>query len=117
MTSLRATGMFQATALKAAAAVPERDGKVTPGGGKNLPAGLPVDGNRGLEPVARELERMSRTIGRAPRFEVDLDGGQAVIQVLDRDTGENIRRIPREKLSPFLAANGALYFRLFDELV
>ncbi len=118
MNTLTATGTFHTAPLTTAVATPDREpaadrGKVAPGRGKDLPA----DDGRDLERVAHELEKRSRMIGRALHFEVDLDGGQAAIQVLDRETGEMIRRIPREKLSPFLAANRNFDLRLFDDRV
>jgi uncharacterized FlaG/YvyC family protein len=117
VTSLTATGVFHQSALAPPAASPGEPasrGKPASGEGKGLPAG---DDRAALEPVVRELERRIRAIGRALRFEVNLDGGPAVIQVLDRETGEVIRRIPREKLSLFMAANRTFDLRLFDERV
>lgn len=91
-------------------------GKEAPAGGK----GLPVAVRQELENVASELVRASRTLGGAIRFQVDLDAGQAVIHVLDRDTGEVIRRIPMEKpserLTRFVATHGAFDLRLHDDI-
>jgi uncharacterized FlaG/YvyC family protein len=117
---LTATGVFHQSVLAPAAAAPGEPasrGKQASGQGKDLPASPAGDDRAVLEAVARELERRIRVIGRALHFEVNLDGGQAVIQVLDRETGEVIRRIPREKLSPFMAANRSTDLRLFDERV
>ena len=70
-----------------------------------------------LERIAQELNIASRSVGRDLRFRVDLDKGEAVIQVLDRETGEIIRQIPQEKAALVLTGNGAMQIRLFDELV
>ena len=69
-----------------------------------------------LERIAQELNIASRSVGRDLRFRVDLDKGEAVIQVLDRETGEIIRQIPAEKAARVLR-DGAMQIRLFDELV
>jgi uncharacterized FlaG/YvyC family protein len=115
---LTATGVFHQSVLAPAAAAPGEPasrGKQASAQGKDLPASPAGDDRAVLEAVARELERRIRVI--ALHFEVNLDGAQAVIQVLDRETGEVIRRIPREKLSPFMAANRSTDLRLFDERV
>ena len=67
--------------------------------------------------LAQELNAASRRIGRDLRFQVDLKLGYAVIQVLDRETGEIIRQIPQEKAAVSVSGNGNLQMRLFDELV
>ena len=69
------------------------------------------------ERLVQQLNIVNREIGRDLRFQVDLDQGYAVIQVLDRETGELIRQIPPEKSSLSLKANGSLQIRLFDELI
>ena len=58
----------------------------------------------------------SQTIGRDLRFRINLESGQSVIQVLDRDTGEIIREIPPEKARISVAINGNLNISLYDEL-
>lgn len=92
-------------------------GNIGSGGGKSLPAEVRAE----LAPHAEELAGLGRSIGRALRFEVDLDRGRTVIHVLDRDTGEVIRRIPLEKTtgptSRYVTVNGAFPLRLHDEKV
>ena len=58
----------------------------------------------------------SRTIGRDLRFKVDMNSGNSVIQVLDRDTGEIIREIPPEKAKISVSISGDMQLRLYDEL-
>ena len=67
--------------------------------------------------IAEALNSAPSSIGRNLRFKVDLDRGTSVIQVLDRDTGEIIRQIPPEKVETYLAREGALALRLYDESV
>jgi len=67
--------------------------------------------------LAKALNVATQSIGRDLRFEVDMDSGRSVIQVLDRDTGEVIRQIPPEKASLYLSETGAVALRLYDELV
>ena len=69
------------------------------------------------ERIAQELNIASRSVGRDLRFQVDLDKGVAVIQVLDRVTGEVIRQIPQEKAALIFTGNGVMQIRLFDEMV
>ncbi|MDH3532691.1 MAG: flagellar protein FlaG [Gammaproteobacteria bacterium] len=67
--------------------------------------------------LAQALNVATQSIGRELRFEVDMNSGRSVIQVLDRDTGEVIRQIPPEKASLYLSETGAVALRLYDELV
>ena len=94
---------------------------VVPGGNSKPAAGndLPVKGPSlaDVQRSAKELNNVSRTIGRDLHFEVNLEGGHAVIQVLDRETGEVIRQIPPERATLVLQINGELQIRLIDELV
>ena len=92
-------------------------GNVAHSVGKLLPEAVPVESAQDLGIVVELLNFTNPTIGRDLRFQVDLDKGYAVIQVLDRETGELIREIPPDKASPYVAANGALEMRLYDELV
>lgn len=95
--------------------------RVVPGGnsdagtGKSLPQATVEKPD--LARVALELNNASRRMGRDLRFQVDLDLGYAVIQVLDRETGEIIRQIPQEKVALMIAGNGSIEMRLFDDLV
>jgi len=90
-------------------------GKVGPTGGNALPKSH-AD-NLDLHRLVGKLNVASRAIGHDLRFEVDLKNGPAVIQVLDRETGEVIRQIPSEKASLMIRQNGALQIRLLDALV
>lgn len=91
------------------------DGKVSDASGKQLPLSVPEKPE--LERIVQELNVVSESIGRDLRFQVDLDRGHAVIQVLDRETGEIIRQIPPEKVAAHVAQNGALALRLYDESI
>jgi len=70
-----------------------------------------------VEALAKKLNVASQSIGRDLRFEVNMDSGRSVIQVLDRETGEVIRQIPPEKASLYHSSNGAVALRLYDEQV
>lgn len=89
-------------------------GNSKPATGNALPEGQDPD----VAEVARIAEALNKTpsIGRNLRFEVDLNNGTSVIQVLDRDTGEVIRQIPPEKITTYLQAGGDLALRLYDDL-
>ncbi len=107
-----ATGSFQAMQVRA-----ERDmpgGKVAPEDGKETPD--KVQRQPDLEELTAKLNVASQSIGRDLRFKVDMDSGNSVIQVLDRDTGEIIREIPPEKAQFSVAGNGDMQIRLYDAL-
>jgi uncharacterized FlaG/YvyC family protein len=59
---------------------------------------------------------MSTSVGRDLRFVVDLNGAQAIIQVLDRETGELIREIPANQLSTYALEEGTAAARLLDAI-
>ncbi|MGI9247859.1 MAG: flagellar protein FlaG [Woeseiaceae bacterium] len=107
------TGTFRALQLKAEQAPPS--GKVTPETGKGPPVEAKTKPD--LEELARQLNVATRSIGRDLRFEVNMDSGRSVIQVLDRETGEVIRQIPPEKTSLYHSETGAVALRLYDEQV
>lgn len=67
-----------------------------------------------LEALAEKLNLGSQSIGRDLRFKVDLDRQSAVIQVIDRETGEVIREIPPERARVSATDNGELVLRLLD---
>ncbi len=91
------------------------DGKAAPADGKDLPK---VEFEKpDIDRLVQELNTVSRSIGRDLRFQVDLDKGYAVIQVLDSETGEIIRQIPQDKAEVSLSDSGTLEIRLFDERV
>lgn len=90
-------------------------GKAAPDTGNALPvaaAEVPE-----IESLVQELNTVSRNIGRDLRFEIDLDKGHAVIQVLDRETGELIRQIPHESAEIGLSQNGTISVRLIDAII
>jgi len=91
------------------------DGKPDPTVGKKLPE-VAVE-KPDLEQLAQELNTASRSIGRDLRFQVDMERGNAVLQVIDSETGEIIRQIPQEKAATALQNTGASSFRLFDALI
>lgn len=95
--------------------------RVVPGGNVSTGTGKPLPQQKLEKPdltyLAQELNNSSRRIGRDLKFQVDMDLGYAVIQVLDRETGEIIRQIPHEKTALLLAGNGSIEMRLFDDLV
>ena len=88
-------------------------GNIEPQDGNNMPAIESPD----MEQLAQQLNIASKSIGRDLRFEVDMESGQSVIQVLDRDTGEIIRQIPPEKAEVYLSDAGSVALRLYDDRV
>ncbi len=107
------TGTFRTLRLKAEQTQP--GGKVAPESGKEPPVQAKTKPD--LDELARQLNIASRSIGRDLRFEVNMDSGRSVIQVLDRETGEVIRQIPPEKTSLYHSGSGAMALRLYDEQV
>lgn len=107
-----ATGTFPA--LRTGEPNQSNGGNPAPASGNTLPEGQDPDRAQ----VAKLAEMLNKTpsIGRNLRFEVDLNRGTSVIQVLDRDTGEVIRQIPPEKITTYLQAGGDLALRLYDDL-
>ncbi len=103
------TGTF--AALKPA---PEKvpAGKARSESGKEVPQEQTPD----MELLARELNIASQKLGRDLRFEVDLQDGRSVIQVLDRETGEIIRQIPPEDANTYVPDVGDVALRLYDGL-
>ena len=93
-----------------------QSGKNGPADGKEVPV-KPAASKPDMAQIAKMLNMAPKSIGRNLRFEVDLDSGRSVIQVLDRETGELIRQIPPEKISTYLQAEGDLAIRLYDEVV
>ena len=108
------TGTYRILVPPAAPSKIEQTGKPAAESGKDLP---PETEKPDLEAIAEKLNQNSQAIGRDLRFEVNLDSGHSVIQVLDRETGEIIRQIPPEKIKPQLQENGALMVRLYDDVV
>ncbi len=112
--ALSGTGQYRVLELSPRPVAAASGGNADRETGKPLPVEIRKPD---LERVAEQLNMSSQSIGRDLRFEVNLDSGRSVIQVLDRETGEIIRQIPPEKVSPYLRENGALELRLYDELV
>lgn len=90
-------------------------GRNNVGAGKALPV-VAVE-KPDMERLAKDLNIARRSIGNDLRFQVDLDRGHAVLQVVDHETGEIIRQIPQEKAAVTLGENGSMSIRLVDELV
>ncbi|MDJ0751486.1 MAG: flagellar protein FlaG [Woeseiaceae bacterium] len=88
-------------------------GKQAAAAGKNVPE----DARPNTERLVQKLNVASQSIGRDLRFEVDLENGRSVIQVLDRETGEIIRQIPPENARTYLSDIGDLALRLYDAMV
>ncbi len=108
------TGTFRVLEMSRPQAAPAAGGNEPAPAGKVLPVEIP---KADLGALAKQLNDAARNIGRDLRFEVNLESGRSVIQVLDRETGEIIRQIPPEKVTPYLKENGALEVRLYDEVV
>ena len=78
---------------------------------------LPEVESPDMEELAQQLNIASKSIGRDLRFEVDMESGRSVIQVLDRDTGEIIRQIPPEKAEVYISEAGSVALRLYDDRI
>ncbi len=79
-----ATGTY--AALRPQVQSDEKTGNEGPETGNNVPV---VDQPRpDIEELARALNVANQSIGRDLRFEVDMESGRSVIQVLDRETGD-----------------------------
>lgn len=105
------TGTFAALKL-----APEQGagGNVQPESGKKLPE---VAEQPDMEVLARELNVATSSIGRDLRFQVNMQTGHSVIQVLDRETGEIIRQIPPEKAKTYVSEQGEVALRLLNDRV
>lgn len=105
------TGTFSVLKL-----APENDtapGNARPESGKDVP----VIEKAELDLLAQQLNIVSQSIGRDLRFQIDMESGSSVIQVLDRDTGEIIRQIPPEKAKTYVLDRGDVALRLFDDQI
>lgn len=105
------TGQFKA--LSVATETKAAEGKPPSDSGKNVPQPTVQE----LEIVAQALSDANRNVGRDLRFEVNLESGRSVIQVLDSETGEIIRVIPPEKAKIFMSGNTSTATTLLDEVV
>ena len=105
-----ATGTF--VALKPGNDQAVEVGNRKPESGNPIPVPEPISPD--LEALAAELNVTSQAIGRDLRFKIDMNSGQSVIQVLDRETGELIREIPPDKADISLAVNGEMQLRLYS---
>ena len=102
-------------ALRPQAEMAAQAGKTSPESGNIVP--VTETSAPDMEELATALNVASQSIGRDLRFEVDMESGRSVIQVLDRETGEIIRQIPPEKASLYAAGNGLVQLRLLDAMV
>lgn len=75
---------------------------------------LPEPERPDMEVLAKELNIASKALGRDLRFQVDMESGRSVIQVLDRETGEIIRQIPPENAKTYVSDMGDVALRLYD---
>lgn len=105
------TGQF--AVLKLAPQKAQQAGNARSDSGKNVPQIETAN----MESLARRLNIASRSIGRDLRFQVNMDSGQSVIQVLDRETGEIIRQIPPENAKSYFSNRGDVVLRLYDDRV
>ena len=105
-----ATGTF--TALQPEAVKASLPGKSAPASGNNAPVTAVDEPN--LKTLAATLNLQSLPSARDLRFKVDMNGGHAVIQVVDHETGELIREIPPEKAEISLSVNGEVQIRLYN---
>jgi len=106
-----ATGSYPALQLPADAE--DKGGKAPAMVGKEVPVREQPD----MEKLAQKLNLAAQTIGRDLRFQVDLENGRSVIQVLDRETGEIIRQIPPENAKTYVSDFGDVALRLYDAVV
>ncbi|MDH3747766.1 MAG: flagellar protein FlaG [Gammaproteobacteria bacterium] len=114
-----ATGNFSALQLRSIPGLPSGQaqpaGNAQPETGNTVPAPAKIEPD--LDALAAKLNIASQSIGRDLRFKVDMNSGQSVIQVLDRETGEIIREIPPDKTNISLSVNGDVELRLYDRVV
>lgn len=106
-----ATGSYPA--LKLPADTEDKSGKTPATAGKDVPVREQPD----MEKLAQKLNLATQSIGRDLRFQVDLEKGRSVIQVLDRETGEIIRQIPPENAKTYVSDFGDVALRLYDAVV
>ena len=101
------------TPLVQKASLEAKAGNDRPASGNSVPE---ID-EPNMEVLARKLNLATRSIGRDLRFQVDMETGRSVIQVLDRETGEIIRQIPPENAKTYISEQGRVALRLYDDLV
>ncbi len=87
-----------------------RAGNAESEAGKKLPQAARPE----MERLTKELNIASQAIGRDLRFEVDMESGRSVIQVLNRETGEIIRQIPPEDARTYVTDMGEVALRLYE---
>jgi uncharacterized FlaG/YvyC family protein len=110
------TGTFEVPKDLVKNSLPAQRGNTGRQSGNPLPEPK-MDSRPDFERLARQLKMASQSIGRDLRFLVDMEGGRSVIQVLDRETGEIVRQIPREEAAAMLRNGVVSGIRLFDALV
>ena len=109
------TGSFRQLSQPAEVAGVSKTGNEEAKPGKNMP--VVAEPRPDMKELARKLNVASQSIGRDLRFEVNLESGRSVIQVLDSETGEMIRQIPPEKADLYLSDTGEFELRLYDAQV
>ena len=109
------SGTFRQLPAVSASGDAARTGNTATDAGRNVP--VERETRPDVEALARKLNMASQSIGRDLRFEVNMDSGRSVIQVLDRETGEVIRQIPPEKASLYRSTSGEMALRLYDKQV
>ena len=111
---LSGTGTHRVLEMPQAEKPKAESGKESADAGKRLPE---EKEQPDLVQVAEQLNSNRQAFGGDLSFEVNMDSGHSMIQVLDRETGEVIRQIPPEKVQPVIRENGSLEIRLYDEVV
>ncbi len=91
------------------------NGKTDSSSGKLLPRAATEKPD--LEQLASALNTISRKHDRDLHFQVDLNRGTTVLQVIDRETGDVIRQIPHERAAQVLDSTGTAQIRLIDALI
>ncbi len=72
---------------------------IPPFSGPTPPSAAYGSAGSGVQPDTRSLQRFldNATAGTQLKFRVDTDAGRVVVQVLDTQSGEVLRQIPREE--------------------
>lgn len=109
------TGSYPTLRSGTVRAAAENSGNVRPEGGNAVPVATQT--KLDMEAIARSLNLANKSIGNQLRFEVDLEKGRSVIQVLDRETGEIIRQIPPEQAGSVITGSGVSGFNLYDDQI
>ncbi|MDX1480350.1 MAG: flagellar protein FlaG [Woeseiaceae bacterium] len=100
MTGISGNAMLSGTSPYGSAygrTAPSSGGNAVPEAGKTSPPPLPGNRLPELNSLVEALNNKSRSIGRAIRFQVNLDSPTAIVQVIDRETGRLVRQIPYDQ--------------------